>query len=77
MINLKAFSQALKITWLRRLLQKESKWQFFIKREVIVERLFSCGSNYTKTMFQKLKNVFWKDVLSAFFRISKTNKSRY
>ena len=66
MINLKAFSQALKNTWLRRLLQKESKWQFFIEREVIVERLFSSGSECTKTMFQKLKNVFWKDVLSAF-----------
>ena len=66
MINLKAFSQALKITWLRRLLQKESKWQFFIKREVTVERLFSCGSEYTKTMVHKLKNIFWKDVLKAF-----------
>ena len=74
MINLKAFSRALKITWLRRLLQKESKWQFFIKREVIVERLFSCGSEYTKTMFQKLKNVFWKDVLSAFLEFQRQTK---
>ena len=74
MINLKAFSQALKITWLRRLLQKESKWQFFIKREVIVERLFSCGSEYTKTMFHKLKNVFWKDVLSAFLEFQRQTK---
>ena len=76
MINLKAFSQALKITWLRRLLQKESKWQFFIKREVTVERLFSCGSEYTKTMVHKLKNIFWKDVLKAFLEFQRqTNVS--
>ena len=75
MINLKAFCQALKITWLRRLLQKESKWQLFIKREVTVERLFSCGSEYTKTMFQtKLKNVFWKDVFKAFLEFQRQTK---
>ena len=65
MINLKAFSQALKITWLRRVLQKESKWQLFIKRAVAVERVFSCGSQYTKATLQKLKNNFWKDVFKA------------
>ena len=31
MINLIAFNQALKITWLRRILQRESKWQLLIK----------------------------------------------
>lgn len=66
MINLKSFSQALKITWLRRVLRKESKWQLFIKRAVEVERIFSCGSDYTKAMLQKMKNNFWKDVLKAF-----------
>ena len=33
MINLKAFAQALKITWLRRIFQKESKLQFLIKKK--------------------------------------------
>ena len=32
MINLMAFAQALKITWLRRILQNESKWHLLIKK---------------------------------------------
>ena len=46
-----------------------------LKREVTVERLFSCGSEYTKTMFQtKLKNVFWKDVFKAFLEFQRQTK---
>ena len=40
MINLNAFSQALKITWLRRILQKESKWQVLIKTIVNIKNVF-------------------------------------
>ena len=40
MINLNAFSQALKITWLRRILQKESKWQVLIKTIVNIKKCF-------------------------------------
>ena len=47
------------------MLQKESKWQLFIKKAVAVERVFSCGSEYTKATLQKLKNNFWKDVFKA------------
>ena len=37
MINLNAFSQALKITWLGRILQKDSKWQVLIKTNVNIK----------------------------------------
>ena len=47
------------------MLQKERKWQLFIKRAVSVKRVFSCGSEYTKTSLRKLKNNFWKDVCKA------------
>ena len=40
MINLNAFSRALKITWLRRILQNESKWQVLIKTMVNIENVF-------------------------------------
>ena len=39
-INLNAFSQALKITWLRRILKKESKWQILIKTIVNIKMFF-------------------------------------
>ena len=35
MINVNALSQALKNTWLRRILQKGSKWQVLIKHILI------------------------------------------
>ena len=40
MINLIAFNQALKITWLGRILQRESKWQLLIKKQVNIENVF-------------------------------------
>ena len=65
MINLNAFSQALTITWLRRILQKESKWQVLIKTIVNIKKVFCCGSDYTDSTLKNVKNVFWKDVLKA------------
>ena len=51
MINLIAFNQALKITWLRRILQRESKWQLLIKktgeyRKCILLRLIICSISF-------------------------------
>ena len=40
MINLNAFINALKSTWIRRLLTSDSKWQEFIKMHVNLEKLF-------------------------------------
>ena len=71
MINLNAFSQALKITWLRRILQKESKWQVLIKTIVNIKNVFCCGSDYTDSTLKNVKNVFWKDVLKALSNLQK------
>ena len=71
MINLNAFSQALKITWLRRILQKESKWQVLIKTIVNIINVFCCGSDYTDSTLKNVKNVFWKDVIKALSNLQK------
>ena len=71
MINLTAFTQALKITWLRRILQKESKWQLLIRKFVNIENAFCCGSEYTELASKKLKNKFWKDVFTALSNFQK------
>ena len=65
MINLMAFAQALKITWLRRILQNESKWHLLIKKFVMIENILCCGSEYTESVLRNLKNYFWKDVFKA------------
>ena len=73
MINLKAFAQALKMTWLRRIFQKESKWQFLIKKkkkkkDVDTEQISLCGSEYIKSVLTIIKNEFWKYVLKALLK---------
>lgn len=65
MINLIAFAQALKITWIRRMFQNQSKWQLLIKEVVAMEKIICFGSEYTKTVLSKIKNDFWKDVFKA------------
>ena len=62
MINLIAFNQALEITWLRCILQRESKWQLLIKKQVNIENVFCCGSAYIESALTNIKNCFWKDV---------------
>ena len=39
MINIRAFMEALKLTWVRRLLTVDCKWQVFIKQYLQVEQL--------------------------------------
>ena len=69
MVNLFAFEQALKITWIRGMLQDDSKWQLFIKNKISMNTLFSCGSDYIKDIIINLKNEFWKDVLKALLKL--------
>ena len=47
-MNLFAFEQALKITWIRGMLQDDIKWQRFIKNKISMNAVFSCGSDYIK-----------------------------
>ena len=60
-----AFAQALKITWIRRMLQNQSKWQLLIKQVVEMDKIIFCGSEYIKLLLTKIKNPLWKDVLKA------------
>ena len=60
-VNLFAFEQALKITWIRRMLQDDIKWQLFIKKKYIyisMSTLSSCGSDYIKNIVTSLKMNF-------------------
>ena len=46
MMNIKAFIDALKLTWLRRLITYDSKWQHFIKSYIDLNKLMGCHLNY-------------------------------
>ena len=62
MINLMAFIEALKSTWIRRLLISDCKWQIFIKqyRYIQIEKQTGCGMNY----IQELKQCFLRKTMS-------------
>ena len=46
MINVKAFMDALKTTWIRRLITTDSKWQYFIRVNIQMDKLLACGLKY-------------------------------
>ena len=70
MINIKAFIDALKLTWLRWLITYDSKWQHFIKSYIDLNKLMGCHLNYIEHCKKSLKNPFWVDVLNAFIKIN-------
>ena len=73
MVNLQAFIEALKLTWIRRLLNTDRKWQDFIKLDLEVEKLVSCNTEYIKKKINKMKNNFWIDVLKGFIKFNEKN----
>ena len=71
MVNLNAFIEAQKATWVRRLLTTNSKWQTLLYLEIDLEKLCSCHIKYAESFLSKTYNKCWKDVLQAFININK------
>ena len=63
--------EALKLTWVRRLLTVDCKWQDFIKQYLQVEQLTGCKTQYLEKVILQLPNYFWKDVLQSLININK------
>ena len=74
MVNLQAFIEALKLTWIRRLLSTDRKWQDFIKLDLQFEKLLGCHTEYVKKKINNLKNNFWVDVLKSFIKLNEKNR---
>ena len=51
MVNLSAFMESVKLTWIRRLLVENCKWQVFIKQYIQVEKLTGCSAKYLRESF--------------------------
>ena len=71
MVNLQAFIEALKLTWIRRLLNTDRKWQDFIKLELDVEKLLSCNTEYLVENIKKMNNSFWINVLKSIIKFNR------
>ena len=73
MINLKAFMNSMKLTWLRRITTTDSPWQSIIKGTINFNEISSFGASYIESLLPKIKNKFWTDVLN-YSEILKLNK---
>ena len=71
MVNIMAFMEALKLTWIRRLLTEDCKWQIFIKQYLDIDKLTGCNIKYLEKVISELPNHFWKDVLQSLIKINK------
>ena len=67
---------ALKLTWIRRLLLSDCKWQHFIKSEIDMKKLAACKTKYIEKIISMVQNKFWKDMLQSFININKVNDSK-
>ena len=53
MINIEAFSYALKVTWIRRLITDNCKWQDYILKYVNLEKLTAVDTKYAEEIMKK------------------------
>ena len=69
MVNLAAFIEALKLIWIRRLLQSDSKWQDFVKRNYITRKINRVQYRMHHEGIDKYKkNPFWIDVFQSLIK---------
>ena len=65
-INLKAFINSMKLTWLRRVILSNGPWQSIVNDTINLNKLLVFGSCYANDVQNKIKNKFWIDVLRAY-----------
>ena len=63
MVELKSFIKALKISWLRRILQQSDASSWKDLSFINCSQLFSVGGCYAAKLSSDLQNPFWKDLL--------------
>ena len=63
MIKLRSFIKALKISWLRRILQQSKTCEWSNLSNINFQIFFSVGGNFASKLSDKLQNPFWKDLI--------------
>ena len=72
MIDLEAFDQSLKLSWLRRLFNSQSKWKELIQAKY--PKIFDIpkfGNNFVEKLFENIQNPFWGDVINYLMKYTK------
>lgn len=66
MLNLNAFINSLKLTWIRRLIITPGKWSKVINHIITLKSITQYASIFGNKLAIKTKNKFWRDVLEAY-----------
>ena len=59
MINLKAFIDSMKLTWLKTVILSNSPWQSVMNNTININELLVFGRCYTNVIQNKIENKFW------------------
>ena len=63
MPHIYSFINALKISWLRRIIQQANNATWHILNPIDSEKVRSLGGEYARNLAIHIRNPFWKDVL--------------
>ena len=74
MINLIAFINSLKSTWIRRMIFKHNGWAKIIQLNINKQKLIDSGKQYVKNIINSISNLFWKDTLNTYIDIVDKHK---
>ena len=70
MTNLCTFDSALKLSWLKRIINQTDGWVEF-PQEFKIQNIFKYGDNYTKKLLTEIRNEFWKDIILSVQKLEK------
>ena len=63
MINIDYFIKALKVSWLRRVIQNSHDTSWYSLSMIDFQKIFSFGKGYATRVASNLNNPFWKELL--------------
>ena len=74
MVNISSFIKALKITWLRRIIQNSQDNSWYALSNIDFQKVFSLGSGFASYYKQYIDNPFWKEILHNWAEFCNTIK---
>ena len=63
MLHIYSFIKALKISWLRRVIQQANNTTWYILNTIDFDKVLSLGGEYARVTAINIRNPFWKDIL--------------
>ena len=73
MTNLCTFDSALKLSWLKRIINQNDGWAEF-PQEFNIHNIFKYGDKYTIKLLTEIRNEFWRDIILSVQKLEKVCK---